>query len=159
MSERVFTQPFVTVASLLERDGKILLAKQGQGQAKGLWDLPAGWVDLGEDPIEAVIRETREETGLAFTPTGIVGVYSYVKQSKIRIGSVLQPVCFTFRGTFTGTLVCDGTEVLEHDWFTAEEIFAMDQTVIRSLNCKTMVKDFFEGRGFPLELIRHEIQT
>lgn len=159
MPDRVFTQPFVSVASLLERDGKILFAKQGQGQARGLWDLPAGWVDLGEDLLAAVIRETKEETGLTFTPTGIVGIYSYVKRSKIRLGGILQPVCCTFRGTYTGKVVCDGAEVLEHQWFTAEEIDAMDQTIIRSLNCKTMVKDFFEGRNFPLDLIHHEVDT
>ncbi len=158
MHERCFTQPFLVVASVIEREGRILFAQIAKGTSQGLWDLPAGWVDLGEDILEAVKRETKEETGLNFTPTGLLGVYSYVRQSKQRTGSVIQPVTLAFRGTYEGIPVCDGSEICDFRWFSLEEALAMDETVIRSQNEKQILKDYFAGRSFPLETIRHEIQ-
>ena len=41
----------------------------------GLWDLPAGAIDPGETPAQAVVREVREETGLIVEPIAIAGVF------------------------------------------------------------------------------------
>jgi 8-oxo-dGTP pyrophosphatase MutT (NUDIX family) len=41
----------------------------------GLWDLPAGAVDPGETPAQAIVREVREETGLIVEPTAVLGVF------------------------------------------------------------------------------------
>jgi len=41
----------------------------------GLWDLPAGAIDPGETPAQAVVREVREETGLIVEPVAIAGVF------------------------------------------------------------------------------------
>ena len=41
----------------------------------GLWDLPAGAVDPGETPAQAIVREVREETGLLVEPTAVAGVF------------------------------------------------------------------------------------
>jgi 8-oxo-dGTP diphosphatase len=59
-----FADPKVAVAVVVERDDKILLVKRGNDPFRGLWTLPAGFVDAGEDPSEAAVRECLEETGL-----------------------------------------------------------------------------------------------
>jgi len=41
----------------------------------GKWDLPAGSIDPGETPAQAIVREVREETGLLVEPTGVAGVF------------------------------------------------------------------------------------
>jgi 8-oxo-dGTP pyrophosphatase MutT (NUDIX family) len=41
----------------------------------GLWDLPAGAIDPGETPAQAIVREVREETGLIVEPTAVAGVF------------------------------------------------------------------------------------
>jgi ADP-ribose pyrophosphatase YjhB (NUDIX family) len=41
----------------------------------GRWGLPAGAVDPGESPAEAIVREVREETGLAVRVTRVAGVF------------------------------------------------------------------------------------
>src|SRR3989344_3397615 len=89
MAQRVFTQVFGVVGAIIEKDGKFLLAKEQYlgHRAHGKWNQPAGWVDVGEHPMDAVVREVQEETGLAFTPTHLLGVYSLVKRNEGRINA------------------------------------------------------------------------
>ena len=77
---RVFTQTFCIVGAIIERGGKILLVQEAQGHDRGKWNQPAGWVDPGEDPLIAVSREIKEETGFDFKPESIVGIYSIVNE-------------------------------------------------------------------------------
>ncbi len=54
-----------TRAFIYRNDGKLLLARRApKGEQSDLWEFPGGKIDLGESPQEAVIRETREETGI-----------------------------------------------------------------------------------------------
>jgi 8-oxo-dGTP diphosphatase len=56
--------PEVAVGAVVTRDGQLLLVRRGHGPAAGEWSVPGGRVRLGEELHEAVVRETREETGL-----------------------------------------------------------------------------------------------
>jgi ADP-ribose pyrophosphatase YjhB (NUDIX family) len=69
-----FTDPKVAVAALIERPGQVLLVRRAVDPLRGKWSLPAGFVDAGEDPIEAVCRECLEETGLTVRVTGLLDV-------------------------------------------------------------------------------------
>jgi phosphatase NudJ len=64
----------VTVAAIVERDGRYLLVEEHTADGLRL-NNPAGHLDPGESPLEAVVRETLEETGRDFTPHALVGVY------------------------------------------------------------------------------------
>lgn len=57
-------QPVVGIGAVIVREGKLALIKRGNEPAKGKWSIPGGHVELGETPEQAVIRETKEETGL-----------------------------------------------------------------------------------------------
>lgn len=66
----------LTVAAIIEQDGRFLFVEETDGvHPERVFNQPAGHVDPGEDLLTAVIRETREETGLAFTPEAFVGIY------------------------------------------------------------------------------------
>jgi 8-oxo-dGTP diphosphatase len=69
-----FTDPKVAVAVLVIQDGQALLARRANDPQRGLWTLPAGFVDAGEDPQRAAERECLEETGLQVRVTGLWGV-------------------------------------------------------------------------------------
>lgn len=63
------------VEAVVERDGRVLLARRAHDPAAGLWDLPGGFPDEGEEPLAALEREVREETGLALEDVQLLGVW------------------------------------------------------------------------------------
>ena len=60
-----FADPKVAAAVLIEQDGRVLLVRRTNEPFRGLWTLPAGFVDSDEDPARAAERECLEETGLS----------------------------------------------------------------------------------------------
>ena len=60
-------------AIITDAAGRLLLIKRGHEPGKGLWSIPGGRVEPGETDEQAVIREVREETGLAVQPGRLVG--------------------------------------------------------------------------------------
>lgn len=62
---------------LLEEDGAILMVRRAIEPWKGMWYLPAGYVEVDETPGEAAVRETREETGLVVRLTRLEEVYHF----------------------------------------------------------------------------------
>lgn len=161
MAQRVFTQTFGVVGAIIERDGKILLVKEAKGYDKGKLNHPAGWIEVGENPLCAVKREVQEETGFDFTPTHILGIYSLVKKDMEKeFGALHHPI----KIIFTGTISSQPQHALHDDiseakWFTPEEICAMSPATLRDLDIKQMVKDYFAGRQYPLELLRHTVSV
>jgi 8-oxo-dGTP diphosphatase len=85
----VFVDPKVAASVLIERAGLLLMTRRAIDPGRGLWCFPGGYVDFGEDPANAAIRECREETGLLVERlelldvsfTGRVIVITYVAQA------------------------------------------------------------------------------
>jgi ADP-ribose pyrophosphatase YjhB (NUDIX family) len=69
-----FADPKVAVALLIERGDDVLLVRRAVDPKRGMWTLPAGFVDAGEDPVLAAEREILEETGLHAHVTGLIDV-------------------------------------------------------------------------------------
>jgi 8-oxo-dGTP diphosphatase len=66
------SEPYRTVVDvmliLVDGDSVLLALRDGTGYADGLWNLPSGKLEAGEDVVRAVIREAREEVGLCIGP-------------------------------------------------------------------------------------------
>jgi len=71
-----FVDPKVAAAVLIEQEGRILLVRRAGEPFRGFWTLPAGFINGGEDPAEAAIRECLEETGLNVRVNGILDIIS-----------------------------------------------------------------------------------
>lgn len=159
--KRVFTQTFGVVGGLLERNGKILLVRESQskGPDHDKWNHPAGWIDVGENPIEAAKREVLEESGYEFAPKYLLGVYSLVREDiKKEMGGTPHGIKLIFIGD-----ISDGQTHELHDdvsevrWFAPEEIFAMDPATLRDADIKQIIRDYFAGKKFPLDALTHTV--
>ena len=72
----VYHDPKVAAASIIEREGKVLMVRRAIEPGYGLWSIPGGYVDRGEVVEEAAVREVWEETGLKVEIQRIVGLFS-----------------------------------------------------------------------------------
>jgi ADP-ribose pyrophosphatase YjhB (NUDIX family) len=66
-------RPFLAISAAVFRAGRVLLVRRARPPSAGPWTLPGGAVEAGETLHEAVVRELREETGLAIAPLGLAG--------------------------------------------------------------------------------------
>jgi 8-oxo-dGTP diphosphatase len=71
-----FQDPKVAAAVLIEDGSRVLLVRRTNEPFRGLWTLPAGFVNGGENPAEAAARECLEETGLIVRVTRVVDIIS-----------------------------------------------------------------------------------
>lgn len=62
------------VASRVVKNGQILLVQEAKGPFEGMWGLPKGYVQPGETPEKAVLRELKEETGYTGQILGLAGI-------------------------------------------------------------------------------------
>src|ERR1700686_411100 len=69
-------KPDVTVAAVIERSGRFLLVEE-RIRGRLVLNQPAGHLEDGEELLDAVIRETLEETAWQFTPEGLLGIYQW----------------------------------------------------------------------------------
>lgn len=70
-----YLNPTPTVQAWIDRDGSFLLLRRNQEPKKGVWNMPGGFVEPGEDGPEAISREVREETGLEIEVERLIGIY------------------------------------------------------------------------------------
>jgi len=119
--------PKVAVATLIPWGAGVLLGRRGIDPGLGRWSFPSGYVDRGEDVVEAARREVLEETGLDVDIGGLVGVYSTAGDPVILIVYAAGAV----RG-----LSSPGTEVTALAGFPVyrlpERAFQHDEQIVRS---------------------------
>jgi 8-oxo-dGTP pyrophosphatase MutT (NUDIX family) len=145
-------KPSVTVAAVIECDGRYLLVEERTPEGLKL-NNPAGHLDPGESIVQGVAREALEETARPFTPEALVGVY----QARLRRASTGEDI------TYLRFAVC-GTagepepgraldEPIERTlWMTLDEIRA-SRARHRSPLLLRCVEDHAAGRRWPLELM------
>lgn len=71
-------KPHATVAAIIERDNQFLMVEE-LVHNKRVYNQPAGHLDPNESLLDAVVRETREETAWLFEPEALVGIYLWNK--------------------------------------------------------------------------------
>ncbi len=74
--------PAPVVAALVEREGQVILVNNQQWPPNW-WGLVTGFLEHGEEPEEAVVREVAEELGLEAELVGLIGVYGFPQQNQV----------------------------------------------------------------------------
>ena len=145
-------KPNVTVAAVIERNGRFLLVEEDTSDGL-LLNNPAGHLDPGETPEQAVIRETLEETACRFTPECVVGVYL----SRFQRPATGEDVTY-LRLAYGGTVgEPDPARPLDAGivrtlWLTLAELRASRERH-RSALVLTCIEDYLAGRRHPLSLV------
>jgi 8-oxo-dGTP pyrophosphatase MutT (NUDIX family) len=141
-------RPSVTVAAVIERDGRFLFVEE-IANGRRVLNQPAGHLDPGESLVQAVAREVLEETAHRFTPTGLVGIYRW-RYDKEDVTFLR----FAFHGRVDG--VEEGKpldkEIVAAVWLTRAELAAR-RAEHRSPLVAQCVADYLAGRSFPLEVL------
>ena len=143
-------KPHVTVAAVVERDGRFLLVEE-ETESGLRFNQPAGHLECREALTDAVRRETLEETGYHFEPKALIGIYNWRNEARD-----LTYLRFAFAGEITGhdaTRPLDAGIVAAH-WLTLAEI-EVRRSEHRSLMVMRCIEDCLRGQRFSLELIAH----
>ncbi len=143
-------KPNVTVAAIVEQDGRFLLVEEHTSLGIRL-NQPAGHLEEDESLLTAVARETLEETAYEFEPQHLVGVYRWpAPQSDITY----------LRFAFAGRTLTHYPErtldegIIRAVWMTPQEISAC-QAQHRSPLVLRCVEDYLSGKCYPLDLLVH----
>ncbi|MDQ3778473.1 MAG: NUDIX domain-containing protein [Actinomycetota bacterium] len=62
-------------ALVVDEDGRVMLSRRARDPFAGLWDLPGGFLEEGEHPVECLHRELREEAGIGLRDLDFIGIY------------------------------------------------------------------------------------
>ena len=146
-------RPDLTVAAVVERDGQFLLVEERVAK-RLVFNQPAGHVEKDEQFIDAVVRETLEETAWTFHPEALVGIYFWEQPD--------QPRSF-LRAAFCGRVSThDPARRLDRGieravWMTREQI-VMRQSRLRSPMVLGCIDDYLDGTRYPLDVITHVLK-
>jgi 8-oxo-dGTP pyrophosphatase MutT (NUDIX family) len=149
-------KPSVTVAAIIERDGRYLLVEEHTPEGLRL-NNPAGHLDPGESPQDGCAREALEETTHRFTPTALVGIYLSYFVREAKGDAPAQEVTY-LRFAFCGELgdVVPGaqldTGIVRTVWMTPDDIRASADRHRSPLLIRCM-EDHLRGQRYPLSLI------
>ena len=145
--------PHVTVAAIIQKDGKFLLVEEnvlnrGNTTATSVINQPAGHLENNESLVDAVIRETLEETRWEFSPSYISGIYRWKHDN----GETYLRMCFV------GDIIQEhldkelDTGIERAIWLTEKEI--REHIRLRSPLVIKSIEDYVNGNKFPLTLIK-----
>lgn len=143
-------KPNVTVAAVIERDGKFLLVEEKTSQGIR-FNQPAGHLEADESLLQAVTRETLEESAYTFTPQHLLGIYHWQAPES---GTTYLRFAFTGAITDHDPLRPLDKGIVQAVWMTPDEIRAT-QARQRSPLVLRCVEDYLAGKFYPLDLLTH----
>jgi 8-oxo-dGTP diphosphatase len=115
-------------AIVVDDDGRVLLARRAFEPDAGLWDTPGGFLEEGEEPVEALKRELLEETGLEVKPDRFLGAYLDTYGEGPAVSSVLNLV---WEARVVSGEMEPADDVSELRWFARDELPTDDALAFR----------------------------
>jgi len=140
----------VTVAALIEHDERFLLVEE-RACGRIVYNQPAGHLEPDESLLDAVVRETREETGYRFEPRHLLGVYLWRSEDSDK---TFLRVAFTgaFAPPASPPRLDDG--IIAVHWLTRNQLLGL-RSQLRSPMVLRCIDDYRAGLRFPLDCLTH----
>ncbi len=141
-------KPHATVAAIIERDNKFLMVEE-LIHGERLFNQPAGHLDPDESLIDAVIRETQEESAWQFIPEAVTGIYLW-KHPENGETFLRVAICGSCSNHDEQQPLDEG--IIEATWKSRDELM-QDSHKLRSpmvLNC---IDDYLAGKRYPLNML------
>jgi 8-oxo-dGTP pyrophosphatase MutT (NUDIX family) len=143
-------KPELTVAAVVERQGRFLMVEERVAR-RLVFNQPAGHVEEDEDLLDAVVRETLEETAWEFKPQAIVGIYLWKNPANGK----------SFLRVAYGGIACNHDSrrrldpaILRVHWLTRDQLLGR-QSKMRSPMVLRCVDDYRAGTRLPLDVLTH----
>ena len=141
-------KPHATVAAIIERDNQFLMVEETV-HGQHVVNQPAGHLDPDESLIDAVIRETQEETAWQFSPEAVTGIYLWKHpdngESFLRIA-----FCGSCDNHDESQALDDGIDAAV--WMTREQLLQQAVT-LRSPMVIDCIDDYLAGKRYPLDCL------
>jgi ADP-ribose pyrophosphatase YjhB (NUDIX family) len=141
-------KPNVTVAAVVERDGRFLLVEE-QTENGLMFNQPAGHLEDRESLVAAAVRETLEETAWDFVPEALVGIYRWRVPGR-DVTYLRVAFCGRLGSHHAVRRLDEG--IVRAVWQSADEIRA-GSSRHRSPLVMRCVEDYLSGRRAPLDLL------
>lgn len=112
--------PIVGVGGVVIDGGRVLLIRRGKEPLKGEWSIPGGMLELGEELVDAVRRELKEETGIEVEPLDCIIVFDRVTKEGARVKYhyvIIDYLCRKKRGKLRS-----GSDVIDAKWVKREDL-------------------------------------
>ena len=141
-------QPDITVASICEKDGRFLIVEE---QSKSInmivFNQPAGHLEDGESIVQAVIRETLEETCRHFIHEHLVGIY------RLRSCNGKTYIRVTFCGKISDVdpNATMDSDIIKTHWLSLAEL--EQSNMLRSDLVLSCINDYINGQRYPLSIL------
>jgi len=143
----------LTVAAIAEADGRFLFVQE-RAARRVVLNQPAGHVEPGESLLDAVIRETREETGRGFTPQWVTGIYQWQGPA----GRMILRVAFAGQVDEPLPEAPLDRAIIRTLWLDRAQLAAR-LPEHRSPLVHLCVDDYLRGARYPLEILSHVLHA
>ena len=126
-----YANPAPTACAVcVDDEGRILLARRAAEVFNGYWDLPGGFVEEDEHPLDTIRRELREETGLEVEPAEFVGMWTDRYSEDESGPSTLN---LYWRARVTDGEPNPADDVSELRWFAPDELPPPEEIAFRNV--------------------------
>jgi 8-oxo-dGTP diphosphatase len=121
------TRPYLAVSAAIFRAERVLIVRRGVPPMQGIYTLPGGGVELGETLEQAVMREVREETGLAVEPLSLAGYRQVIARDSV--GKIERHfVILPFAARYLAGEISLNAELAEAKWLLPSELSGLRTT-------------------------------
>jgi len=141
-------KPHATVAAVIEKDSKFLVVEEVI-HGEHVYNQPAGHLDPDETLLDAVIRETREESAWLFTPEAVTGIYLWKHPDN---GETYLRVAFCGHCSDHDAEQELDTGIVQAVWKSRDELLQRPEQ-LRSPMVINCIDDYLDGRSYPLSIL------